>query len=45
MTAVMITGWQFIQAGAASRRELIQALDAVMLAKSPGCRPSEAGEF
>ena len=45
MTAVMIKGWQFIHADAVSWRELIQALDAVMLAKSPRCRPSEAGEF
>ena len=45
MTAVMNTGQLFIQASAASPRELIQALDAVMLAKSPRYRSSEGGEF
>jgi len=45
MTTVMIKGWQFIQADAASRRALIQAIDAFMLAKSPLCGPSEGGDF
>ena len=45
MTAVMITGKRFIQADAASRRALFQALHAVMLTKPPRCRSPEGGEF